>query len=127
MDESGDPVDLVNDADTPSSHLVINCPGTRTRETETGDVESRGQELESGVGHTYVSSWSPAVEKQLATCIPASGSPVAQRKSRADGNHTEEEIPTPQWSLGAVQVRAKQNLGPEVVMWEEAHDNVGGS
>lgn len=32
------------------------------------------------------------------------------------GNHIEKEIPTPPLSLAAMYVRAKQSLGPEVVM-----------
>lgn len=49
---------------------------------------------------------------------------MAQRKVGADGIQTKEEILTPQCSLGIVQVRAKQNLGPEVVMWEVCPWNV---
>lgn len=43
---------------------------------------------------------------------------MAHGRVGTDGNHIEEEIPTPPWSLAAVQVRAKQNLGPVVVMWD---------
>jgi hypothetical protein len=41
---------------------------------------------------------------------------MAQGRVGTDGNHIEKEIPTLPLSLAAVYLRAKQSLGPEVVM-----------
>lgn len=72
------------------------------KQKETGGVEGRGWELESG---PYLSLLlEPCCGKRRwSSASPVSGSPVAQRRGGTDGDHTEEEIPTPQWSLGTAQ------------------------
>lgn len=108
---------LVNEADTSSSHLVISCSRARTRETKRDRrLEHRSRGLESGPHRSLLLEpccgkrrWPPA-SRLREPC----GS--EDRRYRREPYRGRKSPPTVvSWNCA---VRAKQNLGSEVVMWE---------
>lgn len=114
---AGDTVGLVNEADTFSS-LVISYSRARTRETK-GDRRCGGQR--PGAGEWAIPKSPPGAllwKKEMATRISFLREPCGSEEGRDRWKPYRGRNPYPTVVSWNCAVRAKQNLGSEVVMWE---------
>lgn len=99
---AGDPVGLVNEADTSSSHLVISCSRARTRETKRDRrLEHRSRGLESGPHRSLLLE--PCCEKRRWPPVSRLREPCGSEDRRDRREPYRGRNPHPQWSLGTVQ------------------------